>query len=97
MFNFAQRYHTGGIVGLKPNEVPIIAEKGEGVFTQDQMKTIGNKQQASNVQVNVINQTGTDAEVERKQPTFDGEKWVENIILKKMTRPGPVRDALGRR
>jgi hypothetical protein len=93
MFSFAQRYHTGGIAGLKPNEVPIIAEKGEGIFTQEQMKALG-ESRGSNVQVNVINQTGTQAEVQREQPRFDGEKWVENIILKKMSQPGPVRSAL---
>lgn len=97
-FSFAKRYHTGGIVGLGPNEVPIIAEKGEGVFTEEQMKALGGgNSKPSNVQVNVINQTGTEAQVERKQPRFDGEKWVEDIILKKMTQPGPVRNLMGRK
>ena len=32
-FQNAPRYHTGGIMGLKPNEVPIIAEKGEEMLT----------------------------------------------------------------
>ena len=32
-FQDAPRYHTGGIMGLKPNEVPIIAEKGEEMLT----------------------------------------------------------------
>lgn len=32
-FANAPRYHTGGIMGLKPNEVPIIAEKGEEMLT----------------------------------------------------------------
>lgn len=95
MFAFAKRYHTGGIVGLGSNEVPIIAEKGEGVFTQEQMKALGKEKSGSNVQVNVINQTGTEAQVERKPPRFDGEKWVEDIILKKLTSPGPVRNVLG--
>jgi lambda family phage tail tape measure protein len=95
MFSFAQRYHTGGIVGLGANEVPIIAEKGEGVFTREQMSALGGSSKGSNVQVNVINQTGTDARVEREPPKFDGEKWVENIILKKLSTPGPIRDSIG--
>jgi tape measure domain-containing protein len=93
-FAFAQRYHTGGIIGLRDNEVPIIAEKGEGVFTEEQMKALGGMNKGSNVQVNVVNQTGVQAEVERQPPKFDGEKWVENIILKKMSTAGPIRDAL---
>ena len=35
MFAGAMRYHTGGIVGLAPNEVPIIAKKGEAMLTED--------------------------------------------------------------
>jgi len=31
-FANATRYHSGGVVGLAPNEVPIIAEKGEEVL-----------------------------------------------------------------
>lgn len=34
------RFHGGGIVGS--NEVPTILEKGEGVFTREQMKALGN-------------------------------------------------------
>jgi hypothetical protein len=32
VFDGAQRYHTGGIAGLKPNEVPAILERGERVI-----------------------------------------------------------------
>lgn len=37
-FDHASRFHTGGIAG---DEVPIIAKKGEGVFTQGQMAAMG--------------------------------------------------------
>ncbi|MCK1583273.1 hypothetical protein IVB03_27845 [Bradyrhizobium sp. 168] len=37
-FSRAHRYHTGGIAG---DEVPIIAKRGEGVFTQGQMAALG--------------------------------------------------------
>jgi hypothetical protein len=37
-FDDAPRFHTGGIAG---DEVPIIAKKGEGVFTQGQMAAMG--------------------------------------------------------
>lgn len=39
----APKFHTGGIVGvpkLKSNEVPIIAKKKEGVFTEEQMAAL---------------------------------------------------------
>lgn len=34
IFAGAPRYHTGGEIGLKPNEVPIIAMKGEEMLTE---------------------------------------------------------------
>ena len=43
LFTNAPRFHTGGILGaprLKPNEMPIIGMKGEGMFTQAQMKNL---------------------------------------------------------
>lgn len=38
-FAGAPRFHTGGIIGR--DEVPIIARKGEGVFTPEQMAAVG--------------------------------------------------------
>lgn len=35
VFNNAARYHTGGVVGLKPNEVPIVALRGEEMLTEN--------------------------------------------------------------
>ena len=35
VFAGAARYHTGGLIGLRPNEVPIIAQKGEEMLTRD--------------------------------------------------------------
>lgn len=34
-FANAIRYHTGGMAGFAPNEIPIIAKKGEEIITQD--------------------------------------------------------------
>lgn len=34
VFAAAARYHTGGIAGLRPNEIPIIAERGEEILTR---------------------------------------------------------------
>ena len=37
VFHDAPRFHRGGMPGLSPGEVPIIAKRGEGVFTPEQM------------------------------------------------------------
>lgn len=96
IFAGAQRFHTGGFPGLKPNEVPIIAEKGEGVFTKDQMKALGGAKASaqSAPQINIINQTGTQVDKQQTAPRFDGEKFVVDVILKKANQPGPIRELL---
>ena len=38
LFAGAKRFHTGGVAG---DEVPIIAKRGEGVFTEGQMRALG--------------------------------------------------------
>ncbi len=35
IFAAAQRFHSGGMIGLAPNEVPIIAKQGEEMLTRD--------------------------------------------------------------
>lgn len=35
IFQTATRYHTGGIAGLRPNEVPAVLERGEEVLRRD--------------------------------------------------------------
>lgn len=54
VFSNAPRFHSGGIVG---DEVPIIAKRGEGVFTREQMKALGDT--GARVSVNFINKTLT--------------------------------------
>ena len=51
-FARAPRMHEGGVAGamkLRPDEVPAILQKGEGVFTKEQMKNMG-----GNTNVNVV-------------------------------------------
>lgn len=61
-FADARRFHGGGLVG---NEVPIIARRGEGVFTPEQMRALtpaSGERPAVNVAVNVRNAApGTEA------------------------------------
>lgn len=56
VFRNAPRFHTGGIIGGMPklaaDEVPIIARKGEGVFTPEQMKALGRAAGSQVVQIN---------------------------------------------
>jgi hypothetical protein len=56
-FDDAPRFHSGGMIA--PNEVPIIAKRGEGVFTPGQMAAMG----GSNVIVNPVIENHTDSKV----------------------------------
>ena len=62
VFEGAPRYHTGGLVG---DEIPIIAKRGENVFTKGQMDALGTELNSKNpvkVNVNVHNNaSGTKA------------------------------------
>lgn len=58
-FDNATRYHTGGIAGLAPDEVPAILQRGERIIPRGQA---GNDNGAVNVPVTVnIDATGADA------------------------------------
>lgn len=95
IFKFAQRYHTGGIAGLRPNEVPIIAEKDEGIFTKSQMKALGNGTKTASVgdvEVNIINQSGTQVDASQQQSRWDGAKYIVDVVLNAAITPGPLRD-----
>lgn len=42
VFAGAQKFHSGGLPGLRPDEVPIIAQKGEEVLTRDDSRNVLN-------------------------------------------------------
>lgn len=80
-FANAPRFHTGGIAG---DEVPIIARRGEGVFTEGQMRAMGSNDNGRAPNVTIINQTGTKADAEMSQDengdvTIHLRKMVESI------------------
>ena len=93
-FAGATKYHSGGITGLKSDEIPAILQKGEGVFTKEQMAAMGGQGGATNVQVNVINQTSQPVSAEQGTPKFDGEKMVLDIVLRAVNSPGGFRDGM---
>jgi lambda family phage tail tape measure protein len=41
IFLAAPRYHTGGIAGLQPDEIPAILKRGEAVLTEKQVAAMG--------------------------------------------------------
>lgn len=69
-FENARRYHSGGVVS---DEVPIIARRGEGVFTSEQMKAMGGNSQRTSV---VVNNYGSDQATQESRQGPNGEEMI---------------------
>lgn len=80
LFANAPRFHGGGIVG---NEVPIIAQKGEAIFTPGQLRALGGMvggRSDVRVEVHVQNNVGgATARVEHRQQP-DGSTRLDVIL-----------------
>lgn len=78
-FRGAARYATGGIAGLKPDEVPAILHRGEEVLTQGDPRHRGNGGGAAPV-VKVINTLDPGEFVSKGLDTPAGEKAILNFM-----------------
>lgn len=77
----APRFHSGGIVG---DEVPIIAKRGEGVFTREQMKALGDNGSTVSISVNVINNATSDVKASVSQSNQGNGKFNLDIMIEKI-------------
>lgn len=95
----APKYHTGGIVGdrpfrsgLNPSEVPIIAQRGEGIFTPDQMKHLGGSYQNQSISINApisVNASGGTPEQNAdlaRQISDQTERAFRGIVQQELVR-----------
>lgn len=54
------RYHSGGIAGLRPDDVPLIAKRGEEILTADNPRHRANAQPPIAIQITVNAREGDD-------------------------------------
>lgn len=80
-FAGAPRFHSGGIIG---DEVPIIAKRGEGVFTREQMKALGDNGSTVNISVNVVNNAASDVKASVSQSNQGNGKFNLDIMIEKI-------------
>jgi len=89
-FAFAPRLHAGGIAGaLRPDEVPAILRRGEGVFTPEQMRALGTLAGPREVRVELVNR-GRPQEVEDASATVDIRGEVIRIVTRDIADGGAV-------
>lgn len=74
-FAGAPRYHSGGIAGLKPGEVPAILERGEQVIPRDQ---VGQGVQMPNIKI--INSFDSSSVVSEGLSSSAGEQAFINLV-----------------
>ena len=92
----APRFHAGGFAGLRSNEVPVILERGEGVFTPEQMRALGSRGAPQQIDVRIDNR-GTPQAVQQATPRFDGERLVVDIVIGDLGANGPISQMMQRR
>ncbi|WP_051301892.1 hypothetical protein [Sedimenticola selenatireducens] len=83
----APRYHSGGIAGIKPDEVPAVLKRGEEVLTpsdpRHRMNQAGGESQAS-ANFRIINSVDPRF-VTESMGSAAGEKVIMNVILRNST------------
>lgn len=92
-FTNAVRYHSGGIAGLAPNEVPAILERGEEVLTRDDPRHIMNGGAAGGqMNVKIVNTIDAGDFVSQGLNTEVGQQSILNYIS---ANSSAVKGALG--
>lgn len=81
VFAGALRYHSGGIAGLKPNEVPTILQRGEEVLTANDPRHRNNQgSSGQQIGVKIVNSIDSGSVVSEGLSTSSGQKAIINVI-----------------
>ena len=100
IFDGAPRFHAGGVAGPRPHggvaglradEIPVIVQRGEAIFTPDQVRALG--QPSVTVQ---IENRGTPQREVSSQVRLDPRGLVVSIVTDDLMQNGPIRQTLAR-
>lgn len=89
IFAGAPRFHAGGIAGLRPDEVPIIAERGERILPR------GASVSMPPIEINFHNE-GTPQREVRREVRLDPRGVIVTVVTDDLVRGGPIRQTLAR-
>lgn len=95
-FTNAQRYHNGGIAGLKPNELPAVLEVGEEIVTEDDPMHSRNRGKGKSGAggrgaVRIINAFDVGSLLSEALKTVPGEEAILNHVR---ANPGAYKQAM---
>ncbi len=90
VFALAPRLHGGGIAGLRPGEVPIIAERGETIIPR------GTQLGAPSIEINFENRGTPQREVSR-EVRLDPRGMIVTVVTDDLDSGGPASQAIARR
>ncbi len=93
-FALAPRFHGGGIAGLRADEVPIIAQRGEVILPRGPGATL--PRGAPSVHINFENRGTPQREVGR-EVRLDPRGLVVTIVTEDLDAGGPASQAIARR
>lgn len=89
MFASAMRYHEGGVAGLRPGEVPIIAQQGEEILTKDDPRHMFNsdkgQSQAASKSMKIVNAFSASDMLSEALGSSDGEEVILNWVRRNST------------
>ena len=94
-FSNAKRYHTGGVAGLKPDEVPTILQRGEEVLTRTDPRhrfNGGGGAAQGKDRIQIINAIDSEDVVQKGLTSGRGTKTVLNMIR---TNRSEIKQILG--
>lgn len=98
IFATAQRFHTGGFPGLSPNEVPVVAKKGEEILNENDPRNAlnggasGGSTQATPQDIKVINTFDAASFISEGLNSKAGQKAFLNFVS---ANPRAFKSALG--
>lgn len=81
-FRNAARYHTGGVAGLRPGEIPAVLMKGEEVLTRDDPRHIMNGGGGSGraQDIKIVNAIDSGHMLSEAMSTTEGQRALVNFI-----------------
>ena len=92
IFKGAQRFHEGGYVGLRNNEVPAILQRGEEVLRQDDPRHSANGGADAGERFRILNLFNTQEAFEAAVNSPEGERIILNRIAQ---NPAKYKRAMG--